>query len=330
MCTVMQGIKWKVLVFLSGLLASWGAYPAADDNYPNKRIRLVVPYPSGSGSDLIGRILAQRLLNTFGYPMIVDNRPGASGITGVEIVAGAAPDGYTLVMATSAVSIYPNMQIVPYDIINDFSPVVRVAGMSFILAVSPTLPVNSVKELISLARSDTKQQLNYASSGPGSPPHLTAELFKSMAGVDMVNVSYKGTAVATADVVSGRVQVVFTPVAVALPFIKSGRLKALAVTSARRISFVPELPTVSESGVPGFEMDIWYGIFSPKGTQPKVINLLNEAVLEQLKTREVKEQFATIGTEPIGSTPDQLASLLRAEIAKYAVIVKKANIKKEN
>jgi tripartite-type tricarboxylate transporter receptor subunit TctC len=301
---------------------------ASAQNYPSKPIRLVVPFPPGGTTDILARAAGERLTARLGQPVVIDNRPGAGGNIGADIVAKSAPDGYTLLMATVGThainaSLYSKM---PYDHIKDFAPVVLVAGVPNVLEVTPSLPVNSVADLIKLAK-EKPGQLNFASSGNGTSIHLSGELFKSMAGVDMTHVPYKGSALALVDLVGGQVQLMFDNLPSSLPQIKAGKLRAIAVTSAQRAPALPNVPTIAESGLPGFEASSWFGIVAPAGTPPAVINRINAEVNQWLHAPETTEKLLAQGAIAAGGSPEQFAAHIRAETEKWAKVVKVSGAK---
>jgi tripartite-type tricarboxylate transporter receptor subunit TctC len=307
------------------------AAPAfAQATYPAKAIRFVVPFPPGGATDIITRVIAQRLAGELGQPVVVENRPGAGGAIGSDLVAKAAPDGYTILMATTSThSIGPTLNPkIPYNVERDFAPVVQIAVAPNVVVVSPALGVDSVRELVALAKAKPGQ-LNFASSGTGTIVHLSGELFKSMAGVDMVHVPYKGTALAMPDLMSGQVSMVVDNIASALPHIRSGKVKALAVTTPGRSALLPELPTVAESGLPGYASDAYFGVFAPAGTPREVVARLNAELGKALASAEVREQLARHGAEPVGGPPERLAATVKAETEKWAKVIGQANVKLE-
>ncbi|HEV7414044.1 MAG TPA: tripartite tricarboxylate transporter substrate binding protein [Casimicrobiaceae bacterium] len=307
------------------LLLAGGAWAQA---YPTKPIRLVVPFPAAGTTDILAREVAQRLSVSFGQSVIVDNRPGAAGNIGSDIVAKSAPDGYTLLMGTVGThainpSLYTKM---PYDHVKDFVPVVLVAGVPNVLEVTPSLPVNSVADLIKLAK-EKPGQLNFASSGNGTSIHLSGELFKTMAGVDMMHVPYKGSAPAVTDLMGGQVQLMFDNLPSSLAQIKAGKLHAIAVTSAQRAPALPNVPTIAESGLPGFEASSWFGLLAPAGTPAAVVARINAEVNQWLQTAEAKEKLLAQGAVPAGGTSEQFAAYIRAETEKWAKVVKVSGAK---
>ena len=304
-------------------------HPAvAQTSYPAKPLRWIVPFPPGGATDIITRVIAQKLGEQVGEPVVVENRPGAGGAIGSELVAKSAPDGYTLLMATTSThSIGPTLNPkTPYNVERDFAPVTEAATSTNILVVSPALGVGSVQELIALARRKPGE-LNFASSGNGTIVHLSGELFKSMAGVDIVHVPYKGTALAQPDLMSGQVSMIVDNIVSAMPNIRSGKVKALAVTAKARSSLVPDLPTVIEAGVPGFTSDAYFGVFVPAATPREIVQRLNRELVKAVQSTEVKEQLARQGAEAVGGTPEQLAAVVKAETEKWARVIIQANVK---
>ncbi len=319
---------------LLGLLIPWLALasPAqAQALIHGKTIRLIVPYPAGGPVDVIARLIGQKLGDIAGQPVIVDNRGGANGFIGVELAARATPDGATLVMgSTSTHSINPLLyKNVPYDAVRDFAPVALLDTRPYILVVNPSVPAKSVKELVALAKSKPGQ-LTYASGGGvGSGNYLAGEMFKSAAGVDILHVPYKGGGPALTDVLGGQVSMFFAPILTALPHVKAGKLRGLAVTGASRSPVAPDLPTMAEAGVPGFAFSIWDGIFAPANTPPEVIKALNDAIVKVVDMPEVKEKLASMGADAQSSTPEQLGAYLKADTAKWAKILKDSGVQPE-
>lgn len=297
--------------------------------YPTKPIRFVVPFPPGGPLDITARAIGQKLTEAWGQPVVVDNRPGAGGSLGAELVAKAPADGYTLLMgAVSTHAINPHLYArVGYDPFRDFVPVALVAEVPNVLVVNPALPVNSVAELVALARAKPGY-LNFGSGSTGSTGHLAGELFKSLAGVDMVHIPYKGAAPAMQDLLGGQVQLMFDNLASAAPQVKAGKLRALAVTTAQRSPAMPDLPTVNEAGVKGFDLSTWFGVFVPAGTPPEIVAKLNAGIVAALESKELRERLAAMGAEPrAGNTPAAFAAFVRAENAKYARVVKESGAK---
>jgi tripartite-type tricarboxylate transporter receptor subunit TctC len=296
--------------------------------WPIKPIRLVVPFPAGGATDLLARAIAQGVGNAFGQAIVVDNRPGAGGTLGSAEVAKALPDGHTLLMCTSSThSIAPHLNPnLPYRVEADFTPVAQVANATNIVLVPKDLPVASIRELIAYAKA-RPGQLNYASSGNGTIVNLTAEAFKAQAGVFIVHIPYRGTALAIPDLVSGKVQLLFDSIVSGLPHVKDGKLKALAVTSARRSPLVPDLPTVAESGLPGFESDTWFGIYGPKGLSADITNRVAAELQRALQKPDVAERLARLGAEPVNNVgPAQFAAMVKADSARWATLIRDRKI----
>ena len=298
--------------------------------WPAKPLRIVVPFPPGGGTDIGTRILAQKLQEAWGQAVVVENKPGAAGIVGTELTAKSAPDGYTLMMGnigTHAINVSLYKQL-SYDPVKDFAPVSMVADLPLLLLVHPSVPAKSVQELIQLARSQPGK-LNFSSSGAGGSMHVAAELFKSMAGVDMVHIPYKGGAPAVADLISGQVPLSFATVLETIQFVKAGKVRALAVTNNRRSVALPDLPTISEAGLPGYQSISWLALFAPAGTPKEIVNKASAETVRILKLPDVRERLLAQGAEPIGSTPGELAAILAQDIAKYARVIKESGYKPE-
>jgi tripartite-type tricarboxylate transporter receptor subunit TctC len=312
------------------LLAMAFATAAAAQNFPSKPVRVVITYPPGGSTDVVGRALAARLTEVLGQQVVVDNRGGAGGIIGTDIVAHATPDGYTVLLGTSAgMSINPLLhKKLPYDVQRDFASISLVVINPQALVAHPALPVSNVQELIKLARAKPGQ-INYASPGVGSPNHMGMELLKSMTGINVVHVPYKGGGPAMTELLAGQVQLLFNSIPSVLPQVKAGRLKALAVGSARRSPAMPDVPTVAESGVPGYEYATWYGLFAPAGTPHAVIAQLNKAVAAALKNPELSQSLAAQGSEPNPTSPDALARFVTSEHDRWSRVVKAAHMTAE-
>ena len=314
-------------IALSGLALAAQAQTAA--NYPNKPIRMIVPFSAAGTTDILARAIGQELTKAWGQPVVVENRPGAGGNTGADVVAKAPADGYTLLMgAVSPMAInvtlyYPKL---PYDVVKDFAPVTLVATVPNLLVVHPSVPVTTVKELIALAKAKPGQ-LTFASSGNGTSIHLSGELFKSMAGVDMLHIPYKGSGPAITDLIGGQVNMMFDNMPSVLAQVKGGKLRAIAVTTRERSPALPEVPTIAESGLPGFDASSWFGIFAPAGTPKDIVAKLSAAVAKSLHTTEMKERLAGQGAVAVGNTPEQYSEFVKAEIAKWAKVVKASGAK---
>ncbi|MGH8617609.1 MAG: Bug family tripartite tricarboxylate transporter substrate binding protein [Burkholderiales bacterium] len=298
--------------------------------YPAKPVRMVIGFPPGGGTDIIGRIVAQKLTETLGQQIIADNRGGASGQLGAELVAKSPPDGYTIMMAhIAAMSILPSLVAkLPYDPLKDFAPITLVAIGPNLLVVHPSVPVRSIKELIALAKS-RPGQLTYASPGAGTVQHLAGELFKLQAGVDILHVPYKGSGQSIVDLIAGHVHMDFDSVPPVINHVRNGRLRAIAVTSAKRFSLLPDIPAISESGIEGFDMSTWWGLVAPAGVNRDVVNRLGAETVKLLRQADVKEKIAGVGAEPVGNTAEEFAAFIRGEAEIYARIVKAAGIKAE-
>lgn len=305
---------------LSALLL--GSAAAEAQSYPNKPLRFIVPFAPGGGADLLARLVGVKVAESLGQQVVIDNRGGAGGNIAAEVSAKSAPDGHTLLQANVAhaisASLYRKMN---YDLAKDFVPVTQLASMPFMLAINPGVPANSVKELIALAKSQPGQ-LSYGSSGNGGPSHLATELFKSMAGVEIRHIPYKGGAPAATDLISGQIQVMFNTLPVILPHVRTGRMKGLAIASGRRIPAAPDLPTVAEAGLPGFEASTWYGVMVPVGTPSPIVNKLHGAFVAALNAPDVRERLTNENFELVGSTPAGFAMHVKAEIPKWAKVVK--------
>ena len=303
------------------------ALGATAQQYPAKPIRMVIGFPPGGGTDIVGRIVAQKLGDELGKPVMPDNRGGASGQIGADIVAHAPPDGYTMLMAhIASMSILPSLVKLPYDPSKDFAAVTLAAIAPNLLVVHPSLRVNSVKDLVQLGKA-RPGQLVFASPGSGSVQHLAGELFKMQGKVDMLHVPYKGSGQSVIDLVSGQVQLNFDTVPTVINYVKAGKLNAIAVTSEKRFDLLPKIPTVSESGLRGFDMSTWWGIVMPAGVKPEIVAKLNAATVKVLHSPEVKQSMANVGADTVGNTPEQFTAFIRDERAKYAKIVKEGNIR---
>jgi tripartite-type tricarboxylate transporter receptor subunit TctC len=302
----------------------------AAQNYPSKPIRLIVPYAPGGGNDTLSRAIGQKLTQSLGQPLVVDNRAGSGGVIGADIVAKAAPDGYTLLMASSELAVSVSLiATLPYDPLRDFAPVARVGETSYLLVVHPSLSTKSVAELIALAKA-RPGQLNYASAGVGSPLHLAAELFKWMTGTNLVQVTYKGGAPAVTATLAGETQVVFGSVTTTLQLAKAGRVRALAVTSAKRSPLVPDLPTVAEAGVPGYELVNWYGVLAPARTPKVIVSRLASELAQIMALPDIRERaLQNQGIEDVASTTEEFAAVLKNEVAKWRKLTKAIGIRAE-
>src|SRR5882672_8019741 len=311
-------------------LAALAISAAHAEVYPAKPIRMIVAYPPGGGTDIVGRMVAQKLGETLGQSVLVENRGGASGNIGTELAARAVPDGYTILMGNVApnainVSLFRNL---PFDPVADFAPVTLVASTPNILVVHPAIPARTVKEVIALAKAKPGT-LNFASAGVGSSSHLAGELFRILAGAEIVHVPYKGAGPAMVDVLSGQVQLYFATMPAAMPHVKSGKLVPIAVTSARRSQALPEIPTLAESGVPGYEASTWYGLLAPAHAPDATVARLHDGVAKILGERALREKLADQGFEPVGGSPQEFATYIKSEIAKWGKVIRDAGIRPE-
>jgi tripartite-type tricarboxylate transporter receptor subunit TctC len=295
--------------------------------YPQRAIKMMVPFPPAGATDIVGRIVAQKLGERLGQSVVVENRPGAGGSIGSDLVAKSAPDGYTLLMATSSThSIGPALQKLPYDPIKDFAAITHVADVPNVLVVSPKLPVANVKELVAYARANPGK-LNFASSGVGTIVHLNAELFKMVTGTDIVHVPYKGTALAIPDLASGSISMLFDSLASVMPNIKSGNARPLAVNARARVPLLPDIPTLAEAGLPAFDRYTWFGMFAPAGTPPDIVRRLQTEVVAALKAPDLRERFDAVGAEPVGSSSEQFVERIRSDGVRWAEVIRKADVK---
>ncbi|HTO47655.1 MAG TPA: tripartite tricarboxylate transporter substrate binding protein [Burkholderiales bacterium] len=304
------------------------ALDAAAETYPAKPVRLIVPYPPGGSADILARAIGQKAGDGLGQSMVVENRPGAGTAIGTEALAKSAPDGYAIMIGTvSSHAINPALNPkLPFDPVRDFTPVSLVATIPFAMIVHPSVPAKTVQEFVALARAKPGT-LNYSSAGNGTSNHLAGELLRSMAGIDVVHIPYKGSAPALNDLLAGQVALMFDLVLTAAPHVKSGAARGLAVTGAQRSSVLPELPTVAESGIPGYEVSAWFGIFAPAGVPQPAVQRLNAEFVKALEQPDLRQRLASQGAEPLTSTPDEFAVYLRSEIDKWAKVVKAAGMK---
>ena len=314
----------RLLPWLLALVAS----VACAQPYPSRPVHFVVPYPAGGPLDAVARLLGQKVSESLGQPIIVENKAGAGGNIGADFVAKSPPDGYTILMGAVAThAINPTLYAsIPYDPVRDFIPVTQVASTPNVLVVNPSLPVANVKEFIAYAKANPGK-LNFGSGSTGSAGHLAGELFKSMAGVQMTHIPYKGAAPAMQDLIAGQVQLMFDNLASSLAQVKAGKVKALAVTTARRSTLAPDLPTIAESGLPGFDINTWFGIFAPARTPPGIVNRLHDEFARALASPDVREKMLNLGAEPMPSTPEQFAAYIKNESEKYARVIKASGAK---
>jgi tripartite-type tricarboxylate transporter receptor subunit TctC len=296
--------------------------------YPTKPIRFIVPFPAGGGADIFARLVGRKLGENMGQTFVVDNRAGASGIIGCEFVARSAPDGYTLLMGTTGThttnpAVFSKL---PYDSLKDFAPISLVAESPFVLLVHPSLPVANLKELIAFAKA-RPGQLTYGSSGTGSSSHLGFELFNLMAGIKGIHVPYKGLPPATLDTISGYVTMTWNSITASAPYIRNKQLRALGIGAGKRSALMPEIPTISEAGLKGFELGSWYGIFAPAGTSPDIVRGIRSEVVKAINDPSMKEQFVALSAEPVGSTPEEFRAVLQRDLVKWAKVARQANVK---
>ena len=300
----------------------------ADEPYPSRPVKMIVPVAAGGGTDFTARTLAEKLGVALGQPVVVENRPGASGSLGAQQAAAAAPDGYTLLMPITSFPINPSLRKLPFDTVEDFAPVVLAGTLPLVLVVNSDVPAKSVPELIALARSKPRG-INFANSGNGTTAHLAGELFNRMAGTQMVSVNYKGGGPAVSDLLGGHVQVYFSTIPSVVQHIQAGKLRALAVTGKERSPEMPDIPTVAESGLPDFEVTAWFGIFAPAQTPQPVVARLNAELVKILAMADVREKLANHGVEPGGGSPESLGRFLVSEVAKWGDVVREAGIRTE-
>jgi len=299
---------------------------AQSQQYPTKPVRIIAPFAPGGGTDFIARLIAQKLTERLGQQVIVENKPGAGGNLGAEFAVKSAPDGYTLLLVAGSYTVNPSLYKLSFDPVNDIAPIIQLSQGPFVVAVHPSVPAHSLKELIELARREP-DKLSYASAGAGSITHLASELFLDMARIRIVHIPYKGTGPALNDTIAGSTQLIFGSVSTTLQFIKSGRLRGLAVTTPRRIPALPDLPTVAEAGVPGYEVVLWHGLVAPRGVPTPIVDRLNRDANEVLKAKDMGDLLATDGVAPKGGTPEQFRAAIKADIERWRGVVKQANIK---
>jgi tripartite-type tricarboxylate transporter receptor subunit TctC len=317
-------IPHKVLLSAYAFACMLVSAPGSAQNYPAKPIRFVVGFPPGGATDVVARTISQHLSEALGQPVVVDNRAGAASNIGAEIVATAPKDGHTIFMGTVSLAINPSLyKKLPYNALKDFAAVTQVTDTPFLFVTHPSLPVKNVKEFIALAKAKPGQ-LNYGSAGNGSGGHLFAAMFGSMAGVNLVHVPYRGAAFATTSVLAGETIFMFDNIVTTLPLARAGKLRALAVTTRKRSRVAEDIPTLAESGVPGYDANAWFGVFAPAGTPDAVIARLHAEISRIVKVPEIRDRFLALGAEPVGSTPEQFAAFYRAEVLKWAKVVKES------
>lgn len=319
-------IRWLMSVL--AVLLAMAALPAAAQPYPDKPVRIIVPFPAGGGTDIIGRLLGQKLSENLAQPFVVDNRPGAGGTVGAEIAARATADGYTLLLVSASYSVNPSLYKLAYDPLADLAPVSLLASVPFVLVTYPSYPAGSVAQVVAAAKAKPGE-INFASSGNGSAPHLAAEMFALATGAKLVHIPFKGGAPALTEVIAGRVQLLFSTITQALPFIKAGKLKALAVSSRKRSATLPDVPTMEEAGVPNFDIVDWFGLLAPRATPNATLERLSAEVIRAANQPELKGRLAAEGFDVIASTPEEFDRLLRKDMEMYGRVVKSAGVKIE-
>jgi len=293
--------------------------------FPTRAVRMIIPYPPGGAGDIVGRLVGAKLTQVIGQTIVIDNKGGGAQVIATELTAHAPPDGYTVFLCSTTHATNPALRQLPYDTLNDFTPITLVASSPLVFVAHPSLGVATIQELVAKAKA-APGTINYGSSGPGTGGHLSVELLKSMAGIDMTHVPYKGAAPALTDLIAGRVQVVCTSPLPAMPHVKAGRIKALAVTSTRRSPMWPDIPTVAESGYPQYQSTLWYALLGPRGLPPAVVATLHDATVKALRTPEITEQLHVQGADAIGDTPQELDAFLREEIDRWSRVIKTAHI----
>jgi len=313
-----------LLVLLAGLFAINGLA----QEYPTKPVRLIIPFAPGGSNDILGRLIGAKLSETLGQQVVIDNRPGAGGSIGVELAARSAPDGYTLVIGhIGTLAVNPTLyRRLPYNPLKDFQPISMLAKVANIMVVHPSVPVKSVKELIALAKAKPGS-LVYGSGGNGGAGHLATEYFKLMAKIDMVHVPYKGTGPAIVDLMAGQTHLVFAGIPGIIAQVRAERLRALGVSTSKRLAVFPDVPTIAEAGVPGYEATQWYGVLAPAGTPKAVVARLNKEIVSALQTAPMQERLAADGSEPLASTPEEFFAFIKSEIARWAPVIKAAGIR---
>ena len=313
--------------WLALLLSLFCIGVSAQESYPSRPVRFILPFPPGGGTDILGRVIAERLSANLGQPVVTENRGGAGGNVGAEAAAHSSPDGYTIVLVAPSLAISPTLYSrLNYDPVKDFAPISLVATVPNVMITHPSIEAQTLQEFIALARS-RPGAMNFGSGGSGTSNHLAGELFNIVTGAKLVHVPYKGVNLAMQDVLSGRVQLVFIGIPAALPHIKAGKLRALALVAPQRSPALPDVPTVAEAGLKDFEVTTWYGIMTPAGTPRPIVSRLNAELVKIMHTPEVKERLAGMATDPLTSTPEEFAAYLKQEIAKWGDVVRKANLK---
>ena len=326
-CSAKKNLHNLLSLLLAAGICAQASPAGAQPAYPSKPIRLIMPFPAGGASDVVARLLLQRMSESLGQNIFIDNRGGAAGSIGTELAAKAPPDGYTIAFGNiSTHAINAAIYKLPFAPDRDFAPITVAVVLTNILVVHPSMPARSVKELISLARA-RPGQLDYASAGSGSPAHLAGEMFKSMTKVDLHHVPFKGGAPATVDLVAGHVAIMFNAMPAAMPHVHSGRLRALGVTTAKRSRGAPDVPSIAEAGVPGYDFSAWNGFLAPAGTPREIITRLRDEVVKALQVADVNERLISLGADPVGNTPEEFAATIRADLLRMARLVKESGAK---
>ena len=319
----------RILNILPAILLALTGLVQAQDSYPTKPVRIIVAYPAGGANDIVARAIGQELAQELGQPMVIENKSGAAGIIGADAAAKSPPDGYTLFMAAGAHTLAPSLhKSLPYDIVRDFQPVSLAALGTYLLVVHPSVPANSVKELIELAKSKPGS-LSFASSGVGAPPHLAGVMFQKLAGVTLNHVPYRGDTPAIADMMAGHVQLGFMSIQPLIPQVKAGTLRALAITSGKRSAAMPELPTIAESGLPGYDIGTWWGLLAPAKTPRPIVDRIAAAMRKVTAIPSVKERFAAGGIAAQSNLPDEFAAMIKSEVARYRELASAAGVQPE-
>ncbi len=318
----------RFFITIAGMAALAACPPLSAQQYPTKPVKIVVPFPPGGVSDVIGRFIAQRLTAAFGQQVIVENKPGAGGLIGTEAGIRAPADGYTLTQITSSYTAHPSLYQLKFDPVSDITPIIQLSQGSLLIVVHPSVPVTNTQELIAFAK-EKPGKLNFASAGQGTPSHLATELFASVTGVKMNHVPYKGGGPAVADTIAGHTDLYFGPMASVLPHVRSGKLRTIAVTSSQRVAAVPDVPTVAELGPPGYEAVLWLGLVGPKGLPRPIVDRINSEVAMVLKLRETGERFEADGAAPAGGTPEQFLATIKKEIELWRTVIREVGVKPE-
>jgi tripartite-type tricarboxylate transporter receptor subunit TctC len=316
----------RILASMAALGCAIAAAPAAAQNYPTKPVRIIAPFAPGGGTDFIARVAAAKMTETLGQTVIVDNRPGAGGTLGAELGAKSPADGYTLTLIAGSYAVNPSLYKVNFDSNNDITPIIQLSQGPFLVVVHPALPVKNIKDLIALAKKKP-DGLIYASSGAGSIIHLATELFSDMAGVKMIHVPYKGTGPALTDTIAGQTQLLFSSIAVAVPQVRSNRLRAIAVTTPKRVEAFPDVPTINESGLKGYETVLWHGLIGPKNLPRPIVDRLNGDLNKILQNKDMQDKLSGDGVTAAGGTPEQFGSTIKRDIETWRKVVQKANVK---